>query len=1094
MNKKSVLLGACLLLGATTAFAQKRVTGRVLDAEGHPVVGATVRVEGAKTHTKTDANGRFTLTDLPASAKNLTVSYLGMKTQSVSVSGNLDVVMQDDQQFDEAIVVAYGTSKKSHFTGVASVVGSEEIEKVQVSNPVNALAGRVSGAQINTASGQPGGSPTVRVLGITTVSDDAGKQPLIVVDGSPFDGDMNNINPQDVESISILKDASSTSLYGARGANGVIMITTKKGKVGFSSITFDAKVGSNSRALPDYKYVKSPAKYYELYYKGLLNYFQNAQGLDPLSAHAQANANLVSGSMGLGYLAYDLPAGQDLIGLNGKLNPAATLGHHVGDAYLVTPDDWADVAYRNSVRQEYNLAATGATDVSNFYASFNYLKNEGIAAASSYERLTGRLKADYQLREWLKIGGNFNYSHANANSLGEDGDASSSGNVFAMTKMGAIYPVYIRDAQGNLIMHEASGLPLYDFGDGAYFPYTRPALNKANPLATNLLERNNTNSNMLNAVGEAEIKFLKDFRFRSINSVYLNEGRGTITSNPWFGGYASSNGIVNKGHSRTFTTNFQQTLNWMHTFAGLHNFNVTVGHEYYNRRSYSLSATKSNQFDPKNDELDGAVVDGKNAASSRSRYNTEGWFGFFRYNYAEKYFVSATYRRDASSVFHKDHRWGNFGSIGAGWLINKEDFFRSAAFDELKFRFSYGTNGNDLLLNYLYTNTYSIVNAGGHPAAKPNVKGNQDITWETVGNFTTGFDFSLFGHRLYGSVDYFIRKTSDMLSIFPLTPSYGYTGYYTNVGDMRNMGFLLELNGDIVRTQDFNLSARVNFTAFKNKIVKLPEERRTMVIDGVGGYSSGNYFYGEGESMYTYMLKTYVGVDKNTGEALYAVAENVAKKDGNGRFLDAQGHTFVGSDGKVATDINKLTDEQRGQLVYDGTTANYSEAEDHLQGTALAPVYGGFGLSAEWKGFDFNIDFQYQIGGQVYDSDYQQAMGASRGFAFHADLQKAWTSENPSSSIPRLQYNDPYMTSNSSRWLTNASYLSLNNVSLGYTLPTHLMKTAKISKVRLYVTADNVWLWSKRQGLDPRQSISGSTTSAYYAPIRTVSGGIQVSF
>lgn len=1092
MNKKSVLLGACLLFGAATVSAQKRVTGRVLDSEGNPVPGATVRVEGSKVHTKTDADGRFTLTEVPAGTKKLTVSYLGMKTSQVSVSGNMDVVLQDDQHFDEAIVVAYGTSKKSHFTGVASSVGAEEIEKVQVSNPINALAGRVSGAQINTASGQPGvTSPTVRVLGITSII--AGKEPLIVVDGSPFDGDLNDINPADIENISILKDASSTSLYGARGANGVIMITTKKGKVGFSTISFDAKIGSNSRAIPDYKYITSPAKYYETYYQKLRNYYSTELGQSDFAAHNNANANLIDGSVGLGYLVYDVPTGQSLIGINGKLNPAATLGHHVGN-YLVTPDDWGDATFRNSTRQEYNLSATGATAVSNFYASVNYLKNEGITAASSYERLTGRLKADYQVREWLKVGGNFNYAHSNTNMLGEDGSIASSGNIFSLTKMGAIYPVFVRDANGNIMRHEASGIPLYDFGNKDYLPYSRPYQGDANPLATNLLERNHDNVNMLNAVGEFEIKFLKDFRFQSVNSAYLSEDRGTQTTNPYFGLYAKDNGVVVKSHSRTFATNFQQTLNWVHTFAGAHNFNVTVGHEYYNQRAYMLYASKKNQFDPKNDELDGAVVDAKNSGSYRTRYNTEGWFGFFRYNYAEKYFLSATYRRDASSNFHPDHRWGNFGSVGAGWLINKEDFFNVAAFDELKFRLSYGTNGNDGIGGYRYTNTYSIQNGGGYPAIVPGTKGNEKITWETVGNFTTGFDFSLFDHRLYGSIDYFVRKTSDMLFSFPLAPSFGYGSYYANVGDMRNMGMLLELNGDIVRNQDFVLSARMNLTYYKNKIVKLPAERRTMVVDGVGGYSSSDMFYGQGRAMYTYHLKTYKGVDSNTGEALYAVADNVAKKDGRGRFVDANGNTFVGTDGKVATDIDKLTDEQKAQLVYNGTSANYAEADYHLHGTALAPVYGGFGVSAEYKGFDFNIDFQYQIGGQVYDTDYAYAMSADRGQAFHADLKNAWTKENPNTNIPRLQYGDQYATSSSSRFLTKASYLSLSNVSLGYSLPANLLSKIHVGKVRIYATADNVWLWSKRQGLDPRQSISGGVTSAYYPPIRTISGGIQVTF
>ena len=825
---------------------------------------------------------------------------------------------------DEVMVVAYGTAKKSAFTGSVGVVGSEDIEKIQSSNVVNALNGKVSGVQLNNSSGQPGATtPTIRIRGISSIN--AGNDPLIILDGVPYDGDLNNISSQDIESMTVLKDAASSALYGARGANGVIIITTKKGTAGKAKITVDAKWGSNSRALPNYEYVNSPAKYYEMWYSALKNYFVNAQGYSDMQAHNMANQHLTTNdAYGLGYNVYSVPEGQYMIGTNGKLNPNATLGNVVnynGQDYMLLPDDWTDAAYKTGLRQEYSLTATAGTDKSSFFASFNYLSNEGISPNSDYERIAGRLKADYQLTDWLKIGANMGYTHFDSNSLGEDGSSNSSGNVFALTMMAPIYPLYLRDGQGNI----------------------------------------------------------------------------------------------------------------------------------------NLSANKNNMFDPTNMELDGAIVNGS-SGSYTTDYNTEGYFGRLQYDFAEKYFGSVSYRRDASSRFHPDNRWGNFWSAGAAWIISKEAFFDVEWIDLLKIKASYGSQGNDRIGDYRYVNTFSIVNSNGNPAAVPNVMGNKDITWETNANFNAGVEFELLGTRLNGSVDFFTRKTSDMLFTFTLPPSYGYTYYYANIGDMRNLGVELELNGTVIKHRDLEWNINLNLTHYKNKVTYLADEHKTTTVDGVEGYENGNMFIGEGIPLYTYELVQYAGVNEN-GESLFYV-------DG--------------------------TDENGNPTRT--TTTNPNNATKHLCGTALPDVYGGFGTELTWKGLDFSANFSYQLGGQVYDSDYASSMSANKGHAFHVDLLNAWSTENPTSNIPRLQYNDSYTNASSDRWLTSASYLSLQNITLGYTLPARWCRALGMEKLRIYATADNVWLWSKRQGLDPRQSISGSVTSAYYAPMRTISGGITLTF
>ena len=1067
MEKRLMTFMAGVALSMGTAFAQSQVSGKITSSEdGAPVIGASIKVAGTNTGTVTDVDGNFSL-NAPAGAK-LEITYIGMNPKTVKAGQNMKIALDpDNKALDEVIVVAYGTAKKSAFTGSAAVLKSEDIAKVADSNPVQALTGKVSGVQINTATGQPGAEDfKIRIRGISSIN--AGNTPLVIVDGSPYDGSMDDLNPNDIASMTVLKDAASAALYGARGANGVVIITTKTGKEGSSSITFDAKWGSNSRAVRDYKYVKSPSKYYETWYKGLYNYAAANGTADP---YAWANANLCADNdYGLGYNVYSVPDGQNLIGQDGLLNPNAKLGNvisYLGQDYTLLPDDWTDATYQNSLRQEYSLTATGTTDKSSFYGSANYLSNEGITKASSFKRFSGRLKADYQVRPWAKVGANFSYTHSNTDYLSttDDGAAGSSGNVFALTTVAPIYPLYVRDGKGNIIYNNTTHLNTYDYGDGNVIGLDRPYLSQANPLCSNQLDTRNKEGNTLNATGFAEIRFLKDFKFTSTNSVMNSEVRSTTTTNPYFGQYASSNGQVNKAHTRRWSYNYQQLLNYHHLF-GKNDVDVMLGHEYYRTKYYYLYAYKTNMYSFDIPELSAAVTPGS-ANSYVDDYNTEGWFGRAQYNYAEKYFGSVSYRRDASSRFAPENRWGNFWSFGAAWLISKEDFFKASWVDELKLKASYGEQGNDNIQDattgldrYLYTNTYTVANSNGKPALVPNLLGNRNITWEKGGNFNAGVDFSIFKGRLSGSVEYFYRKTSDMLFYFPLPTSYGYSGYYDNIGDMRNSGVELNLDGAAIKTKDLEWRINLNMTTYNNKITRLPKERKTLTVDGVDGFASGNYFYGEGKSLYTWYMPKYAGVDHETGEALYW--KDV--KDANGNVTGQE------------------------------TTNNYNEATEHLCGTALPDLYGGFGTTLAWKGLDVSVNFTYQLGGKVYDSSYASAMSLDRGAVFHEDMLNAWSETNKNSNVPRIQYNDSYTASRSDRFLTSASYLTLQDFTFGYTLPTKWVKAAGLTKVRLYAQGNNLYLWAKRQGLDPRQSINGSTTAAYYSPIRTISGGITVSF
>ena len=1076
MKKLFLLLVAVLSISLCASAQTRTVKGVVVYAgDQEPLPGATILPVGGGNGVATDLDGNFTL-EVPAKVTKLNVSYVGMVTKQVTItSGEMRIELTNSENnLDEVMVVAYGTAKKSTYTGSAAVVKADDINKVQSSNATNALNGRVSGVQLNNASGQPGAtSPTIRIRGISSIS--AGNAPLYIVDGAPYDGDINNISSQDIESMTVLKDAASTALYGARGANGVIVITTKKGKQGEAKVSLDAKWGANTRATQDYNFITSPAQYYEAYYGALKNYYLG-NGMTDATAHAQANASMIYGDgTGLGYNVYNVPEGQYLIGVNGKLNPNATLGNVVNGYYL-TPDNWLDEAYKNSLRQEYNLAINGGTDRSSFYASLSYLDNEGITANSDYQRFTGRMKADYQVKNWLKVGGNFSYSRFDANSLGEDGSSNSSGNVFAYaTQMAPIYPLYVRDAQGN-IMKDDNGFAIYDFGSKDNAGLSRPFLSGANPYATNQLDTDNYEGNAFTAQGFFEVKFLKDFKFTWNSGVTIDETRSTSFTNPYYGQYATSNGISTISHSRSTAQNHQQLLTWGRQF-GKSNVDVMVGHEYYAYNYKYLYGSKSNFFDPNNTELAGGIIE-SGTNSYQSDYNTEGFFGRVQYDFDGRYFASASFRRDASSRFHPDNRWGNFWSAGAAWNIAKEDFFTAEWVDLLKYKLSYGSQGNDNITNYLYTNTYEIVNSGGNPSAVPYRMGNKDITWESQGNFNTGIDFGFWNGRFSGTLEYFYRKTTDMLFSFPLPPSMGYTSYAANVGDMRNQGVELELQGTPIATRDFSWDLRLNLTHYKNKITYLPEERKTMECSGVEGYSSGSYYYGEGISLYTFRMRQYAGVNENGESMWYYDAEEPR--------VDAAGQPVMGEDGKQVMDKVRKT------------TTQYDDADYYLCGTALPDLYGGFGTTLNFKGFDLSVDFGYQIGGQVYDGDYAGMMSSptasSKGTNFHADIFKSWSTANPNSNIPRFQFGDSYSTASSDRFLTDASYLSLNNINFGYTLPLAVTRKAGMDKVRIYFAADNIWVWSKRQGLDPRQSITGSVTNSYYAPIRTLSGGLSVTF
>lgn len=1050
----SVLLSLVWLVpcaGQTTVMS-----GTVTDAaDGNPIIGASVVVEGSSRGAITDADGKFRLTGLSAADKRVKISYLGYETKLIAVEkGPVSVrLIATQEMMDEVIVVAFGKQKRESFTGSASVVKAEDIAKLQVNNPIEAMNGMVAGMQMSETNSFTS-DPTITIRGIGSLN--ASTSPLIVVDGLPYNGYTNDLNPADIANVTVLKDAASNALYGARGANGVILITTKSAERGKTRVSLDMKWGANTDGNIDYDRIDNAAEYYEMHYRALRNYFQWSQGQTAGQAHLSANATLGQPSTngGLGYISYSVPAGQLLIGDNGKLNPAATPGNRVmwnGDVYMIYPDDWREEGLRNGLRQEYNLNLTGGNKDYTFLASLGYLNNEGLCYGTDMERYTARLKTTYQAFPWLQVGANAGYNHTVTN---------VSGNAFAAAyNVAPIYPLYIRDGEGRILRDDHGKRYDYGSGDNQAPGLNRPVEINGNPIQSDLIDASVNNSNSFNLQGFATVDLPLGLRLTINGSAYITENRMNYATNPYYGYAAqSSHGAVSAYHYRTTDTNYQQLLNY-HKELGRHTIDALLGHEYSHSSQTSLAGTRTNvaNFDL-NIELDGAIINDA-PSSSISNYNVEGWFTRAQYDYDGKYFASGSFRRDGSTTFHPDHRWGNFWSLGGAWIMSKEPWFpKNWWLNMLKVKASYGEQGNDGIGNFRYTDYYNITNINDQVAYTFASKGNPDITWETVGCLNAGVEFELFNQRLRGSVEYYHRVTRDMLMWFQTPSSLGYTGYYDNVGDMLNYGIETELTADLIKSRHFSWTVNLNLTWQKNRVTKLAPENKDRVMDGYAGFQSGYNFVGEKLPVNSWMLKQYAGVGPD-GDALYY----------------------------------KTVDGQK-------VTTTYSDGDYYLCGNALPDLFGGLSTSINCYGFDFSAQCNYSIGGKRIDNGYMVLMTSPQssitGAGLHRDLYNAWTPEHTQTDIPRFMYSDQYTASVSDRFLTDASYFTIKNIQIGYTLPASFTKKWHCEQLRVYFACNNVYYFTARKGFDPRV---GTPDDFYYStsnntPIRTFTGGISLKF
>ena len=906
----------------------------------------------------------------------------------------------DTEVLDEVVVTGYGVQRKASFTGAAAVVGKDVLAKKTDANFVKALEGAVPGIQMNNSTSMPGIWGSIYVRGRGSLN--SGTQPLYVIDGMPVDSDtddnsltystnntidpMSSLNPADIESITVLKDAAATAIYGSRAANGVIVVTTKKGAEGKFNINLDIKQGFVTTANNNMDFANAQQTM-KLFTDG----YTAAQGGD-----WQENYN---------YLA------DDYFGWDRK------------SSY-----DWMDAISRKGYYQDYNLNMQGRTGSTGYYVGLGYLNTEGLIIGSDLERFSGRLNLDTKFK-WATLGVNSSYSYTTQNgfSLSTAGSMSSplTAAVSSQTPMDPFY-----DSEGN---------------------YAN--INNYNPLALmdeKTGELNQSNTQMVNLNPYFQIDFGKGIYAKTTLGVNINELRQyqywSALYNPQAQDY---NGLGQQYNSKSTVVTWNNIIGWNYKFADKHDISLMLGqemqkksyfYEYYAKSDFPFAASGMR-------DLTTAGTDQGNEYYKQEA-RLASYFADVHYSYADKYYLSGSFRRDGSSVFGTDNRWGNFWSVGGKWRISGEEFLsENEIITNATLRASYGTVGNQDISWYAARGFYSSgYNYNQMPGMRPTSIPNPELTWEVSKKFDIGFDLS-FLQRIHLTFDFYNEETSDALFEIPLSMTTGISKTYQNIGSIRNRGIEFSINTSIIQNNDLNWNFFANLTWNKNEVIKLstddPLEYTYQIIEQGHPYSQ---FY----------MKEYVGIDHETGKPLW--------------YLNKEG---------------------------DETTSDYNAAAKRYVGDADPKVLGGFGTNLTWKGVDFNLNFNYRLGGKVYNSG---AAFTGFGMAFRTPLEdvaiNSWKPENKNAKYPQYIYRDPNnATATSSRYLYSGNYLRISNVTLGYTLPKTWTQKAFIQKLRAYVSVDNLYTFTASDfvGYNPETSANGVIAWQYPATC-TFIGGIQLTF
>lgn len=1060
-----------LSIGFTMAQVSK-VTGVVVSAEnGEPVIGASVLVVGTSLGTITDIDGRYEISNVPADAKHLRISYVGMETQQVNIKPGVirTELRSDTEMIDEVVVVAYGTAKKSSFTGSASVVGAKNIEKRAITNATSALEGNTSGVQVTSALGQPGESASVRIRGFGSVN--ASNAPLHVVDGAVYNGDIANINPADIESMTVLKDAASTSLYGSSAGNGVILITTKKGSNTSegAGITLNISQGWSNRAYADYARV-GVYDYYPLQWQMLKN-SRITGGSTEADAALYASKNIASE---LKYNPFMNIADNAIVGTDGRLNPAARALKWGDDL------DWEDAAYSTGYRQEYNISYNSSNEKSDSYASVGYLKDNGYMLKTDFERYSGRVNYNVYPVKWFKSGVNVGVVRTNSNySTSTSSNSSGYSNLSRFIRtMAPIYPVHKHDLTTGEYL-DANNKATTDPSQYTYdYEGARISSNGRDAIAETLWnEREISNMNTTARV-YATIMPIEGLSLTVNYALENTDLRRKVYENPLVGDGTAGPGRLNLLTTRTLTQTFNQLINYNKSF-GKHTFDVMLGHENYEYKYEYEYAMKTGEI------ISGIYdFDNFNSISSltsyTNRYRKEGYFGRLNYDYDDKYYASISYRHDGSSRFSKDNRWGNFWSFGASWRISQEEFMKDISWlSNLKLRASYGQTGNDAILDsdqeqsyYPYQQLYTLgINNAGESGVYLSTLANANLKWETQVSADVAVEFGLFDNRLTGTLEYFSKQSKDLLFDTSIPLSNGVSSIVQNIGKVKNNGVEFDLNYQLLRRNDWTFSIGVNGTHINNKVTQLPAGNENGIVT-----SSKKYMVGH--SIYEFWLRQWYGVNPENGDGLYYL-DTEAYNEADGTLSESVRNTLVTIDGKQLTN-------------------SYRYAKYDYSGSAIPKLYGGFNFNLGYKDFELSAVFSYSLGGKVLDLTYANLMATDEfGYAMSEDVKKAWQKPGDITDVPRLDANSTHATSigqsYSTRWLTNANYLNLRTVTLSYNFPAKWLHHIMVKNARLSLSAENLFMIKARQGLNPQANYAGVSYNEYM-PARNFTIGLNVSF
>ena len=1053
MVKKLTMFLAALLLTAVGAVAQTQVNGTVVSQDdGEPVVGATVMVVGTQVGAVTDINGKFSLT-CPKGKSTLRITYVGMEPIEVGARPNMRILLTSDKQaLDEVIVVAYGTTKKSSFTGSAENISADKLELRPITNVAKGIEGQASGVQVTSGGGQPGSSPAIRIRGFGSIN--ASSAPLYVVDGAPYDGSLSSINPADIESMTILKDASAGALYGARGANGVVMITTKKGKEGRPQVTWRSTAGWSNRALKNYDLVDQK-DFVQLTYEGLRNGYIFNNGLSWADGEAAARAQLGSYMGGELYNPFKNYTWDQMI------DPATGMIHP--DAKAAWDEYWIDqLENKNAFRHEHQFSLNGGTDKTQYAMSLGYVNEDGILKTTKFQRYNARAYVNSQVTHWFNTNINVQLAHSLTNA--NDYDGTSTSNVWYSSQfVSPLFPLYIKDANGNNVLDE-NGKPQLDYGEngrpGSYTDYN-PLGGLVDDKAFRKRDVAIMNTGMVLGTDNESAGWLQGLKLSANFSMNYENQLRMRYMNMYHGNQATANGLIQKYNYRTQSFTFNQLLTWNRSF-GLHNIDILLGHEWYQMKYEYLTAGRTNLVDGIYELAPAANMYEASSYSLDHRINS--FLSRVNYNYDDKYYLSASLRRDASSRFYKENWTGTFWSLGANWRVSKEQFIKDINWiDNLSFKVSYGQQGNEAILDgdgyanyYAWQGLYELGwNNGNNIGAVVSTMENQDLSWEKNGNFNIGLEGTLFDQMLRFNIEYYVKKTTNMLLEYPMPLSTGFTGYNANVGDMRNSGLEFELGLTPIKTKDFRWDINWMGATVKNKVLTLTKETPEII--------RGNRVIKEGLPINTFYVSKTAGVDPATGAQLYWTYDK-----------DDEGNMIAGTE---------------------RITSDYTEANNHkyYMGSRIPDLYGSLSTNLSYKGIDLSILTTYSIGGKVYDGLYASAMNIWYPTdIWHKNYLRRWQKPGDVTDIPRVEIAS-YYASYMDRNLIDASYFAIKNITLGYNLPRNIVSKAGLQNVRVFTSVDNLGLFTHLDGMDPQYNFSGGTDYDY-VPNKTWTIGLEVKF